>query len=225
MRYGSYNLVEMAGPGGKSGCLQISKPTYVDLGRSSWFILIPNALSVSQDEFESLWQAHPATQDSITVFGKTHKIPRFQRLYADSGSYRYSGKTMKAYPLQHPLLLRALAQANGFEKQFDYNGILVNWYQSGLHSMGLHADDEPELKTGAPIYSYSFGASRIFRIRQFSQKASEKIRIDVLLENQSLLIMGGKMQRYFKHELPKSRSVSGARINLTIRAFNSVRVD
>lgn len=225
MRYGSYNLVEMAAPGSKSDCLQINKPSYVDIGRSSWLILIPNALSVCQNEVESLWRAQPDTQDSITVFGKTHKIPRFQRFYADCGSYRYSGKTMKAYPLQHPLLLRALAQANDFEKQFDYNGILVNWYESGLHSMGLHADNEPELKTGAPIYSYSFGASRIFRIRQFSQKASEKIRIDILLENQSLLIMGGDMQRYFKHELPKSRSVSGARINLTIRAFDSVCLD
>jgi hypothetical protein len=38
------------------------------------------------------------------------------------------------------------------------------------------------------------------------------------LEHGSLLVMKGETQRFWKHQLPKSRKVSDPRLNLTFRS-------
>lgn len=202
-------------------CVSIEQASYINLGKHSWIIIIPTAISCDQQEFTSLWQLHPPEPDTIRVFGKQHKIPRYQRLYGENCTYTFSGKTMPAYPIDHSLIQRACQHANTCEPTINYNGILVNWYESGLHSMGLHADDEPELHAAAPIFSYSFGAQRLFRIRPISSDTFIKSRLDILLSHRMLLIMGGAMQSNFKHELPKSRRVLMPRINFTVRAFKN----
>ena len=96
-----------------------------------------------------------------------------------------------------------------------FNSVLLNLYRDGADSMGWHSDDEPELGERPLIASLSLGATRRFRLRHRLRKDLEPVVID--LENGSLLIMEGDTQRFWKHQVPKSKRVAEPRVNLTFR--------
>jgi alkylated DNA repair dioxygenase AlkB len=92
-----------------------------------------------------------------------------------------------------------------------YNAVLCNLYRDGNGSVGLHADDEPEM--GPVIASVSLGAERLFRLR----RKDGSVAFSERLPHGSLLIMAGDTQKNFKHEVPKEPAVTQPRINLTFR--------
>jgi alkylated DNA repair dioxygenase AlkB len=114
-------------------------------------------------------------------------------------------------------LANTYATKFGHEK---YNGILINWYQDGNHYISKHRDIENGLKKGCTIFSLSFGATRKFRIRKYSDGS---IVQDLNLDNGIIIIMGGKMQQHYTHEIVKIAGNKGAnvgsRINFTCRVF------
>ena len=187
------------------------------LSERSWYRLVEDVCPIDNSDFEILWALHPEQRDNIMMFGKEVQIPRYQKLYGNKVEYRYSGKNLISAPIENPVLQSCLDWVNDYEPDINYNGMLVNWYQNGQHYMGLHSDDERDLVQHAPIFSFSFGAERVFRISH--KQNSDKI--DVVLKHGSLLVMGGDMQQEFKHALPKSAKCKSPRINLTIRAFTT----
>lgn len=90
---------------------------------------------------------------------------------------------------------------------------------NGYHYIGSHADNEKQLVIGSPIVSISFGGTRTFRIRD----KNKKIVKDFELKNKDIIIMGGTMQKEFKHEIVKVNGQKGLnvdkRINITFRQF------
>ena len=100
-----------------------------------------------------VWEQKPG------VFG--HMQPRLTASYGDQGvTYRYSGTVNVALPWTETLLeIKDKIEA----VQGHYNFCLLNRYRSRADSMGLHADNEPEM--GNVIGSLSLGATRQFRIR------------------------------------------------------------
>jgi alkylated DNA repair dioxygenase AlkB len=92
-----------------------------------------------------------------------------------------------------------------------YNAVLCNLYRDGNDSVGLHADAEPEM--GRVIASLSLGAERLFRLK----RKDGSIAFSERLRNGSLLIMAGKTQNNFRHEVPKEPGITQPRINLTFR--------
>ena len=91
--------------------------------------------------------------------------------------------------------------------------MLANLYRDGKDSNGWHADNERELGKNPLIASLSLGATRRFDLRHNLTK--EKISFE--LKPGSLLIMGGEMQHFWKHQVPKSFLAANMRINLTFR--------
>lgn len=154
-------------------------------------------------------------RDSVTVFGRSHPIPRLHQWYGDAGcEYRWSGITMCPEPWTVTLheLRKRVSETAGH----DFNAVLVNLYRDGNDSMGWHADDESELGINPTIASLSLGAERDFRLRYRRRAAAEDART-VPLASGSLLVMSGETQRYWQHSLPKRRRVTEPRINLTFR--------
>jgi len=90
----------------------------------------------------------------------------------------------------------------------------LNRYRSGSDSVGLHADNEPEV--GDVIGSLSLGATRTFRIRHNVTKATR----DFDVGHGTLIIISGTMQQFWKHEVPKTNDQVGERINLTFRRID-----
>ena len=98
----------------------------------------------------------------------------------------------------------------------DFNGILVNRYKNGSDYISPHSDDETGLDNNGVI-AISYGAKRIFRIRDKNTKAIIK---DIPLESYSIVQMGGDFQKEFTHEVPVQKKVSDERISFTFRKHN-----
>ena len=81
--------------------------------------------------------------------------------------------------------------------------------------MAWHSDGEKDLKKNGAIASLSFGAVRKFAFKH--KKSKEKI--DIILQNGSLLLMKDTTQRHWLHRLPPTKKVHTARINLTFRTI------
>lgn len=153
-------------------------------------------------------------EESIQLFGRRYRQPRLLAWYGDAGaSYRYSGVVHEPLPWLPELerLRRRVERLTGAR----FNSMLANLYRHERDSMGLHADDEPELGPRPVIASLSFGQTRTLRLRHRQRGDLKPVRLP--LTSGSLLVMRGDTQRYWKHEVPKERSPCGPRVNLTFR--------
>jgi alkylated DNA repair dioxygenase AlkB len=182
--------------------------TAIDLGA-------PSAAILAELIAQTSWR-----QDSITLFGQSHPQPRLHAWVGDDGcNYCYSGLSLDPLPWT-PLLndLRARVEAIACHR---FNSVLLNYYRNGADSMGLHADDEPELGPRPVIASLSLGQQRKL---QFKSRHDQNARtVHVPLGDSSLLIMAGDTQANWKHAIAKSRRPMGPRINLTFRTIRLSR--
>jgi len=172
--------------------------------------------------FEQLWALHPKEYGKVMMYGEKKKTPRYQQSYGRA--YHFSGMNHEALPIPsiiQPYLDMANLQAQRLNHA-PYSQVLVNWYENGHHYIGLHRDDEKSLVPDSTIFSLSLGATRKFRIREYGTK---KIVKDIMLENGMVVIMGGRMQKDFTHEIVKIAGAkgesTGRRINITFRVFTN----
>ncbi len=178
-----------------------------------WF---PDFLSAEEAKtlFERLERETPWQGGTIKLFGKTHAIPRLECYYSQNGeSYSYSGRNLSVFPL--PDYLKTLLDRVQRVSDQAFNAVLLNYYRNERDSNGWHADDEKELGLNPVIASVSLGATRVFQCKHKTQA----LRKNLELTHGSLLIMGGEMQHYWKHQIAKSPQVLGPRINLTFRTI------
>ncbi len=162
--------------------------------------------------FENLNSTISFQSGEIKLFGKTFKKPRLEAFFADGNlSYSYSGQKLNTQRITHEL--NELKTRVESVSQLDFNAILVNLYRDGQDSNGWHADNEKELGSDPLIASVSLGAERIFEMQHIHSKK----RIKLNLEHGSLLCMLQGSQRFWKHQLPKDKSVHLPRVNLTFR--------
>jgi alkylated DNA repair dioxygenase AlkB len=189
---------------------------------------IPGAELYYDDHFLS---PEEATQLFNTLLGKCawerrtasfgHAVPRDEAYYGSPEThYTYSRREYNPLPWIPELVslktrveeaTPATAYANFSLPRTGYNAVLCNLYRDGHGSVGLHADDEPEM--GPVIASVSLGAERLFRLR----RKDGSVAFSERLSHGSLLIMAGDTQKNFKHEAPKEPRVTQPRINLTFR--------
>lgn len=161
----------------------------------------------------------PWRSGTVTLWGRTYPQPRLIAWHGDDGiSYTYSGTTLVALPWTPTLLAirRRVEELSGAQ----YNSVLVNCYRDHRDSMGLHADDEPELGQAPTIASVSLGEVRTFVLRHRWQKDVSKVKLD--LPSGSLLVMRGATQANWKHGIPKRSKPCGPRVNLTFRRIESI---
>lgn len=153
-------------------------------------------------------------QDQLRIHGRKISIPRLNAWYGDAGAdYSYSGIHFKALPW-FPLLseLKEKAQTLSGKR---FNSVLANCYRDGNDSVSWHSDDEAELGENPVIASFSFGATRDFALRHKTRRDLKTLKLP--LTSGSLLVMTGSTQHYWQHQIPKSKRVTKARINLTFR--------
>lgn len=152
--------------------------------------------------------------DEAVLFGKVIVTKRKVAWYGDKAfAYTYSNTTKYALPWTKELLeLKTIVEQKTGET---YNSCLLNLYHDGSEGMAWHSDGERDLKKNGAIASLSFGAERKFAFKH--KHTSEKI--ELLLENGSLLVMKGTTQTYWLHRLPPTASAKKPRVNLTFRTI------
>ena len=152
--------------------------------------------------------------DEAIIFGKKIITKRKVAWYGDSEySYTYSKVTKTANLWIKELLeLKEIVEK---ESKETYNSCLLNLYHSGDEGMAYHSDGEKMLKKNGAIASLSLGVARKF---SFKHKENKQ-RIDIILENGSLLVMKKGTQTNWLHRLPPTKKVNSPRINLTFRTI------
>ncbi|PNK59490.1 alpha-ketoglutarate-dependent dioxygenase AlkB family protein [Psychrobacter sp. FDAARGOS_221] len=154
-------------------------------------------------------------QDSISMFGKTHLLPRLTAWYGDEDChYSYSNIALTPKPWND--LLLSIGEALMPVCQRRFNSVLLNWYRDGRDHMSWHADDEPELGVNPLIASVNFGESRRFLLRR---KQDHSCKLEIGLHHGSVLVMAGALQHHWQHSVPKQMRVTGHRVNLTFRTI------
>lgn len=157
-------------------------------------------------------------QEHITLFGKTHPQPRLVAWYGDENAhYCYSG--LRHSPLPWTSELAELRDELQHLCGASFNSVLLNLYRDGADSMGLHADDEPELGPQPVIASLSLGATRRMYFQHKTKRHLTTRHLD--LPDGSLLVMRGTTQDHWKHGIRKARGCQEARINLTFRQVHA----
>ncbi len=147
--------------------------------------------------------------------GRSIQIPRLSAWYGTAG-YRYSGIMHALQPLTEELQeLQAVVEDLA---GLSFNGVLLNLYRDGQDSVGWHADNEAGLGPEPVIASLSLGAVRRFQLKHRTDRTG---RVALDLPHGSCLIMRGKTQQYWLHQLPKTRAPVGPRINLTFRRMGT----
>ena len=156
---------------------------------------------------ESQWE-----QPEITIFGNTVLEPRLSTWHNELGEgYKYSGVMRRAQPFSE--ILSDIRNRCAEVTNATFNSVLVNFYRNGQDGLGWHSDNEACNGPEPTIASVSLGATRRFDMRH--RKTGETIKIQ--LESGSLLVMAGKSQHCWVHQVAKTKRVNEPRINLTFR--------
>ena len=174
-------------------------PNFISLASSSFYF--------QKLESNINWQ-----HDVVKLFGKEITTNRKTAWYGSkSFEYTYSNKTKIAIPWNKELIdLKTIIEK---QCQEEFNSCLLNLYHNGNEGMAWHSDDEKTILPNSTIASLSLGAERrfLFKHKQTQQK------IELNLQNGSLLLMKENTQNYWWHSLPKSAKIKSPRINLTFR--------
>jgi alkylated DNA repair dioxygenase AlkB len=156
---------------------------------------------------ETVWE-----QPEMIIFGNKHSQAGLSTWYADNGvDYHYSGVVRTAH--QMTPLLNEIREILQLKTGAVFNSVLVNLYRDGKDSVSWHSDDESISGREPTIGSVSLGATRRFDLRHKETKTT--VRAD--LEDGSLLLMSGLSQHCWVHQIAKTASAVGPRINLTFR--------
>jgi len=172
----------------------------------------------SDEECEKYYQylfSHiPWENDEAVIFGKLIYTKRKVAWFGEKEfEYTYSNRTKYA-KLWTPELLELKQRCEEVSGE-TYNSCLLNLYHDGSEGMAYHSDAEKDLKKHGAIASLTFGAARKF---SFKHKLSKE-RIDILLDNGSVLVMKGTTQENWLHRLPPTTKVKTPRVNLTFRTI------
>ena len=118
----------------------------------------------SEKYFNHLLNEIKWKQEPIKIFGKEIMQPRLTAFYGDTEkTYSYSGIIMK--PQQWTTKLLEIKNKIETIANLKFTSALLNLYRDGIDSMGWHRDNEKELGLNPVIGSVSFGAARIFQLR------------------------------------------------------------
>lgn len=174
----------------------------------TWKFNDPELINKCLCETVHLLDIRPA----IVVFNKECRQNRNVGFFSDeSKGYKYSRKLAVSKPMS-PSLKILLEQVNNVTKS-NFNGILINQYNDGTQCIGKHSDDESGVgKNG--VVAISSGSARKFRIRD---KQTGKIIKDIIMDDLSVIQMGGNFQKEFTHEIPVEKKVKEGRVSFTFR--------
>ena len=174
----------------------------IDVGRHDGESLLEELIS-------SIWWK----QETVLLWGKRVLQPRLTAWYGDPGAcYAYSG--LQLNPSSWNPLLAGIRDKIEPVAGSHFNSVLANYYRDDRDSMGMHSDDEPELGHTPIIASFSVGQERKL---VFRHKSKVEKTVSLILASNSLLLMKGETQRYWKHGIVKASHPCGPRVNLTFR--------
>jgi alkylated DNA repair dioxygenase AlkB len=114
-----------------------------------------------------------------------------------------------------PSFFDELVNVIKINNNFTPNNCLINFYYDKNSKMGYHSDQIDILYSDTGIAIFSFGAERIMR---FKNKSDKNLFFDIKLKNNSYLYMSQKSQIDWLHSiLPSKETYNIERFSVTFR--------
>jgi alkylated DNA repair dioxygenase AlkB len=160
-------------------------------------------------------------QDEYNFGGNIVRPKRKTFMYGND--YSYSGQNKKSVPFDEYIL----AIKEKIEKQLNlekgyFNGCLLNLYLDGEASISYHKDDEEDMDENAIIVSLTIGQKRKFYFQHDDKTKKDRVK-KYEVKNGDLLIMYPEAQKFWKHSIPKEKTITQPRISLTFRKFKTTQ--
>jgi alkylated DNA repair dioxygenase AlkB len=152
----------------------------------------------------------PWRAETAQLFGRELAVPRLTAWFGDA-AYSYSGILHRPAPF--PGIVERLRKRAEVLSGASFNAVLLNLYRTGRDSVGWHSDHEAGLGECPTIASLSLGGTRRFQLRH--RQTRETITLE--LRTGDWLVMAGRTQRFWVHQVPKTASPIDPRVNLTFR--------
>jgi alkylated DNA repair dioxygenase AlkB len=190
--------------------------TRVDLNDDCW--LLTGKLSAAEaDDLLAFVRDSADLERRRAAFGRVE--PRatawFGIGFQARGGYRIRVEC-PPMPQQFDSLIARLSLAAGSP----FNGALVNEYASGDDSVAWHHDREPHVADPDPVIaSLSLGAARTFSMKPQTGHVGELHNLE--LGHGDVILMCGKTQHQWLHQVPKTKRPVGRRVCVTFRNYRA----
>ena len=205
----------------------------------SYIGVIDNSFDTSYIEYLYDWlEKMDDFKSGQTTFGN---VPRLQKWYQQDGCYfskvwkdqnmeRWISQTYDDTLLTIERYVQNMIEHVDIEhiKIPTINSCLINKYRHGRDSIKPHRDNQTTFGENPTVIGLSLGIERdiIFKRIVYNPEKMNSIKKDkereevicIRLKPGSLFIMGGAVQKYYSHEIPKTKN-DGVRYSLTFREF------
>jgi alkylated DNA repair dioxygenase AlkB len=161
----------------------------------------------SDSYYDILLSNTPWREYEMPMYDKIVTAPRMIAWYDES-----DGNLDKSY---WPKELIAIKTRVENENQINFNAVLLNLYRNGKDGVSWHTDKTQSENKDMNIASVTFGETRMFRLRHKFLKHLPQLEIP--LHHGSFLLMAGKTNSFWEHQVPKTARDVLPRINLTFR--------
>lgn len=198
------------------------------------FIYIDNVLPPYTYSRLLEWLQSQEYKSGKCISGKV--IPRLQNWYqvdkkyfCEKWKYRYDRWKSEDYDDFLMILQNFISEQTSkiLNKPIKFNSCLVNKYRNGNDVIKPHRDCVESFGEYPVISGLSIGSERKFRVCKIIYNTSNTKSLkkdtqyeDIILKDNSMLIMRGSSQKYFTHEILKDDSLE-SRYSLTFRDFLS----
>lgn len=151
----------------------------------------------------------------MPMYDKVVTAPRMVSWYGDNNRNTFEPN------LNWPSELLTIKERVENETQIPFNAVLLNLYRNGKDGVSWHSDKTPSTNKDMNIASVTFGDTRMFRLRHKFLKHLPQVEIP--LHHGSFLLMAGKTNSFWEHQVPKTARDLLPRINLTFRQIKLER--
>ncbi len=155
----------------------------------------------SDDYYNILLNNTSWSEYHMPMYDKTVIAPRMISWYEDKSNW--------------PLELLTIGRRVENETQIKFNAVLLNLYRNGKDGVAWHSDKTRSANKNMIIASVTFGETRRFRLRH--KFRNDIPQVEIPLHHGSFLLMAGKTNSFWEHQVPKTARQVLPRINLTFR--------
>lgn len=169
------------------------------LAVGAWFAYAPNWLAGDQEVFDTVRDTAKWRAENRPMYDRVVEVPRLTASLTRRGG-------------GHPILPEI---AQWLEARYGepFPKLTANWYRDGRDSVAPHGDQIVRTRDKSIMAILSLGARRRFVLSQVAGPGS--VRLDV--GEGDLLVMGGTIQRTWRHGVPKTTRPVGPRICVMFR--------
>lgn len=170
-----------------------------ELADGAWFAYAPVWLRGDQEVFEAVRDTAKWRSQNRPMYDRVVEVPRLNASLTRQGG-------------GHPILLEI---ADWLEARYGepFSKLTANWYRDGRDSVAPHGDQIVRTRESSIMAILSLGARRRFVLSQVAGPGLVRLEMG----EGDLIVMGGTIQRTWRHGVPKTSKPVGPRICVMFR--------